>query len=69
MAVADYCRLPAQVAGVIVGARNASHVADHQRMFTFQLDDEDMQRIEAVSAQGRRPTRDCYTWERGGSWA
>jgi hypothetical protein len=69
IAVAEVTRVPVQVAGVIVGARNASHVADHQRMFTFQLDGDDMQRIEAVSAQGRRPTSDCYTWERGGSWA
>ena len=55
--------------GVIVGARNANHVADHQRMFTFDLEAEDMQAIEAVSAKGRRPTSDCYTWERGGAWA
>ena len=54
---------------MIVGARNASHVADHQRMFTFDLDPEDSQGIEAVSAEGRRPTSDCYAWERGGPWA
>ena len=28
-----------QVAGIIVGARNASHVDDHQKVFSFTLDD------------------------------
>lgn len=27
-----------QVAGIIVGARNASHVADHEKIFSFELD-------------------------------
>ena len=27
-----------QVAGVIIGARNAAHVADHEKIFSFQLD-------------------------------
>ena len=57
------------MAGVIVGARNASHIADHQRMFSFQLDAEDLAAIDRVSAEGRRAQSDCYTWERGGSWA
>ena len=52
-----------------MGARNASHVADHQRMFSFQLDEEDLAAIDKVSAEGRRPQSDCYTWERGGLWA
>ncbi len=60
--------LHAQVAGVIVGARNARHVADHQKLFTFELDGDDLERIEAVWAEGRRPGSDCYTYERGGSW-
>ena len=58
-----------QVAGVIVGARNAMHVQQHQKLFSFSLDAEDRQRIEDISAQGVRPSSDCYTWERGGSFA
>ena len=58
-----------QVAGVIVGARNASHVQQHQKLFSFALDEEDCRRIEEVSAQGFRPSSDCYTWERGGSFS
>ena len=28
-----------QVAGIIVGARNTAHVADHEKIFAFSLDD------------------------------
>ena len=59
----------AQVAGVIVGARNAKHVQQHQKLFSFSLDEEDRQRIDEVAAQGVQPSSDCYTWERGGSFA
>ena len=52
-----------------MGARNARHVQQHQRLFSFSLDEEDRRRIEEVSAQGVRPSSDCYTWERGGSFA
>lgn len=57
-----------QVAGVILGARNASHVTDHQRLFSFRLDDEDLGAIDEVLAAGGRPRGDCYDWERGGVW-
>ena len=65
-------RLPcvcAQVAGVIVGARNAKHVQQHQKLFSFSLDEADCRKIDEVAAQGVRPSSDCYTWERGGSFA
>lgn len=57
------------MAGVIVGARNSRHVAQHRKLFTFALDDEDRGRIDAVLQRAARPQSDCYTWERGGSWA
>lgn len=57
-----------QVAGVIVGARNANHVADHQRVCGLTLDGEDQSAIQAVLDRGVAPTSDCYTWERGGKW-
>ncbi|KAG2501704.1 hypothetical protein HYH03_000205 [Edaphochlamys debaryana] len=56
------------VAAVILGARNASHVQDHQRLFSFALDSEDRAAIEEVLAKGKRPIGDCYDWERGGVW-
>ena len=59
----------AQVAGVIVGARNAKHVQQHQKLFGFSLDAEDCRKIDEVAAQGVQPSSDCYTWERGGSFA
>ena len=51
---------------IILGARNAAHVDDHRRMFTFELDAEDKAKIEAVLARGKAPSADCYAWERGG---
>ncbi|GIL79723.1 hypothetical protein Vretimale_12369 [Volvox reticuliferus] len=56
------------VAGVILGARNADHVQDHVRLFSFRLDEQDLAVIQEVLDRGRRPTSDCYTWERGGEW-
>ena len=53
---------------IILGARNAAHVDDHRRMFTFELDAEDKAKIEAVLARGKAPSADCYAWERGGPW-
>ncbi|KXZ55536.1 hypothetical protein GPECTOR_2g1085 [Gonium pectorale] len=56
------------VAAVILGARNANHVEDQQRLFSFALDSDDLGAIDDVLARGRRPTSDCYSWERGGEW-
>lgn len=56
------------VAGVILGARNASHVQDYPQLFAFALDEGDLAAIGEVLAAGRRPRGDCYAWERGGSW-
>jgi aryl-alcohol dehydrogenase-like predicted oxidoreductase len=56
------------VAGVIIGARNADHVDDHRRLFTFDLSSEDRQAIDAVLAKGGASKGDCYSWERGGEW-
>jgi aryl-alcohol dehydrogenase-like predicted oxidoreductase len=44
-----------QVAGVIVGARLgvAQHIADTERVFEFELDAEDIQRIHRITEQAR----------------
>lgn len=57
-----------QVAGLLVGARNANHVPDHVALAGLRLDDEDRARIGAVLAEGRQAQGDCYDWERGGLW-
>jgi aryl-alcohol dehydrogenase-like predicted oxidoreductase len=57
------------VAAVILGARNASHVDQHKKIFSFELDQEDLGKIEAVLNTGVKPTSDVYSWERGGRWA
>ncbi|HLI80705.1 MAG TPA: aldo/keto reductase, partial [Candidatus Binataceae bacterium] len=43
------------VAGVIVGTRLgvAEHIADNARVFSFELDDDDRSRIDAVLAKSR----------------
>jgi len=56
------------VGAVIVGARNAAHVAQHQAVFGFELDADDLAKIQAVLDQGEKPKSDCYTFERGGRW-
>jgi aryl-alcohol dehydrogenase-like predicted oxidoreductase len=52
--------------GVILGARNALPVPDHQQLFSFSLDDSDLAAIQEVLDAGQQPKGDCYTWERGG---
>ena len=54
------------VPAVILGARNALHVPDHQQLFSFTLDEQDLAAIQEVLATGQQPKGDCYTWERGG---
>jgi aryl-alcohol dehydrogenase-like predicted oxidoreductase len=53
------------VPAVIIGARNANHLADHQRLFGFDLDAADQGAIEEILTKGRQSTSDCYSWERG----
>ncbi len=53
------------VPAVIVGARNANHVADHQQLFTFELDADDQAALEDVLKRSRQSASDCYAWERG----
>jgi aryl-alcohol dehydrogenase-like predicted oxidoreductase len=54
------------VSAVILGARNASHVADHTALFAFSLTAADREAIEAVLAEGKQAQADTYSWERGG---
>jgi aryl-alcohol dehydrogenase-like predicted oxidoreductase len=52
------------VAGVIVGARYAEHLADNVKVFGFMLDAEDRSSIAAVLAKRQGPLGDAYTLER-----
>jgi diketogulonate reductase-like aldo/keto reductase len=40
-----------------LGARNAAHVDDHRKMFTFELDTDDKAAIDAVLAKGKEAER------------
>jgi aryl-alcohol dehydrogenase-like predicted oxidoreductase len=52
------------VAGAIVGARYAEHLADNLAVFRFSLDEEDRAAIDAVLARREGPEGDTYTLER-----
>ena len=55
------------VGSVILGARNASNVDEHRRLFALpRLTDADRAAIDAVLADGVQPKADTYQWERGG---
>jgi aryl-alcohol dehydrogenase-like predicted oxidoreductase len=56
------------VAAAVVGQRNALHLADTRRLFTFELDEVDMLDIDAAYEGAQQPAGDVYAWERGGSW-
>jgi aryl-alcohol dehydrogenase-like predicted oxidoreductase len=53
-----------QVAGVIVGARNRSHLAENLRIMDLQLDSKDIAAIDAVLASAPGPKGDVYGLER-----
>ena len=53
-----------QVAAVIVGATNASHLASHARIATLGIDAEDRAAIEAVICRRSGPQGDVYALER-----
>ncbi|MEQ9425863.1 MAG: aldo/keto reductase [Cyclobacteriaceae bacterium] len=53
-----------QVAGVIVGARNASHLDSNLKTFDFQLSDFDYQKIEEVTSQFQELPDDVFDLER-----
>lgn len=55
-----------RVGALILGARNAAHVGDTVGLFGFELTPGDLERIEAVLAEGPQPKGDTYEWERGG---
>lgn len=56
------------VPAIILGARNPSHVPDHQALFTFTLDAADEEAIAGQLAKGKKGKGDCYDYERGGKW-
>jgi aryl-alcohol dehydrogenase-like predicted oxidoreductase len=53
-----------QVAAVIVGATDSSHLQSHQRLGTLALDAEDLAAIAAVTDNRRGPRDDVYILER-----
>jgi aryl-alcohol dehydrogenase-like predicted oxidoreductase len=53
-----------QVAAVIVGATNASHLQANARVASLQLDNADLAAIATVTAQRQGPGGDVYTLER-----
>lgn len=53
-----------QVGAIIIGARNIMHLRNNLAVFTFALDAGDYAQIEAVLADSRGPSGDCYEIDR-----
>lgn len=53
-----------QVAGVIIGARNTSHLEDALNIFNFELNKDDRDLIKRVIGQSKGPKGDAYDLER-----
>lgn len=53
-----------QIAGVIIGARNTSHLQDNLKTFGFDLDQEDRSLLQAVASKSGDLAGDTYTLER-----
>jgi aryl-alcohol dehydrogenase-like predicted oxidoreductase len=54
----------AGVAAAIVGVRHARHLPDTLRLFSFDLDKEDVAAIRQVTDRGEGPVGDVYSVER-----
>lgn len=52
------------VAAAIVGVRNSRHVADNDRLFEFELTEDELQAIRALLDSYPALEGDCYTLER-----
>ncbi len=57
-----------QVVGILIGARNASHVGDLAHLNEITLEPQDLDAIKAVLDKGKQAKGDCYDWERGGTF-
>lgn len=53
-----------QVGAVIVGVRHACHLSDTLRLFSFELDGEDLAAIKQVTDKAEGPVGDVYSVER-----
>ncbi len=53
-----------QIAGVIIGARNASHIQDNLKTFGFEFDKEDRALLANILSKAKKLTGDTYTLER-----
>jgi len=53
-----------QVAAVVIGARNTSHIDDIDKLFDLKLDTEDLKNLENIFKQSKELKGDIYTLER-----
>lgn len=53
-----------QVAGLVIGARNTSHIKDNLNIFGFDLDESDTDLLESVTSKSPGLEGDVYTLER-----
>lgn len=59
-----YILQKSQVAGIIIGARNADQLQDNLKIFSFNLNGEDIASIEEIVKKSYGPIGDVYSLER-----
>lgn len=53
-----------EVAAIIIGATNASHLSSHRQIQALQLEEADVAAVEAITRRRTGPTGDVYSLER-----
>ena len=53
-----------EVAAIIIGATNASHLSSHRQIHALQLEDTDVSAIDAITRRRTGPLGDVYSLER-----
>ena len=48
----------------LIGMRGVDHIIDNARVFSFELDDQDLASISEVLARSKGPSGDIYSFER-----
>ncbi len=64
MVATRYVLQKARVAAAIVGARHAHHLPEMLRLFTFELDEDDLAAIKRITDVAQGPAGDVYSVER-----
>jgi len=60
----QYILQKSSVAGVIIGARNIGHLESLKKLYSFTLEEDDLQKIQAIITEAKGPEGPVYELER-----